>query len=989
MSKESIQLQKLSPDTDIDISVYEDALKKAFEDKSLLNIAITGSNGAGKSSVINTYLSKRAAEKNVIRVSFAKFKNALDSSDDDRTRGKEETKSVQCSEVGGSKQSTDKTKGCKDDLSSKVINQLVHQIDSKKIPATRFPINKYSKKKSIIMIILVALWLGAGLSTVFVNTKMQNIEPLWIAKNSAIIFCVFIACTVAMACIIVSNLLRGNVSKISIKGNEISLFDDHDSTFDKYLSEVKYLFDNCGCDAVLFEDIDRFEDVEIFERLREINILVNSNKEKNDKHIKFIYLMRDDLLEPKERVKFFDVIIPILPCANANNAYGHFSKMLKGEGINDSLLFSISQYIDDMRLIKNIVNEFHIYNQKLSNANKNVDELFASIVYKNLFPQDYNLLISNQGFIHDVFDYNNPTCPKYRFIQDVNNNQNSKELISKAVWQPLYEFIYEHIKYNNLKEKIENYNSVKGPYSNVLVFFIEKGLINEHCLDYTSNFVEHEGFTRNDNIFFKRVLDKVDDNSGLKLDNCNALFERIDEIFYKYPCILNYAYLDFLVENYPENQKTKDTLSQIKAKQDVSFVKNWYESSSNKLDLVKAINSIWPEAVNLIIEGGQDKVFIDKYTLDYLRVVPSDQLKQTEFARTLSKYIVENKKYFDRDIENINDIIPKLKYLPECKVKKLDCGGKYKDNYKAICNEELYEYSLSNVVDVLEHIISISEAEFMKKPISTVLGIKGGINNIVSQNINQFLEDISEWYDQFYDDENDVIDILNNNSIDKSNKLSYLSKYKNNFHNFTCINDHSIWCDLLEKNLITMSAENAIEYYKNIGQIDEALEHSINDNDIQYNVDDIGALDCADVLDEFIEAVLHSDDINKDHKIKIIKDCRYICADYDVYKKLGWKAEGELLMQDLIAGEIVSRVFADVVEHADLDYVKQLIASNKLLNCYDVAFNQKKRATIPYSESDYTIMKLFKKRGWVTSAKHKGNLIKLIRIPENCTNWEK
>lgn len=111
------------------------------------------------------------------------------------------------------------------------------------------------------------------------------------------------------------NILR----KISFQGNEIEIFADSDeSYFDKYLNEVLYLFENASVDGIVFEDIDRFNNTSIFERLREINTLTNIRlKEKSNgdswKPLRFIYLMRDDIFENKDRTKFFGFILPIVP----------------------------------------------------------------------------------------------------------------------------------------------------------------------------------------------------------------------------------------------------------------------------------------------------------------------------------------------------------------------------------------------------------------------------------------------------------------------------------------------------------------------------------------------------------------------------------------------------------------------------------------------------------------------------------------------------
>lgn len=74
-------------------------------------------------------------------------------------------------------------------------------------------------------------------------------------------------CIVVIACLGLYNLLniqtnKNIFKKISVQGNEIEIFEDsQNSYFDKYLNEVLYLFENYKVDVIVFEDIDRFENV--------------------------------------------------------------------------------------------------------------------------------------------------------------------------------------------------------------------------------------------------------------------------------------------------------------------------------------------------------------------------------------------------------------------------------------------------------------------------------------------------------------------------------------------------------------------------------------------------------------------------------------------------------------------------------------------------------------------------------------------------------
>lgn len=107
--------------------------------------------------------------------------------------------------------------------------------------------------------------------------------------------------------------------------------------------------------------------------------------------IKFFYLLRDDIFSPKDRTKFFDFIIPIVPIVSFSNSFNIFLKIFDESHIKDKIenefLRKVSLYINDMRIIKNICNEFFVYYETLKEINLDHNKMLAIIIYKNLFPK--------------------------------------------------------------------------------------------------------------------------------------------------------------------------------------------------------------------------------------------------------------------------------------------------------------------------------------------------------------------------------------------------------------------------------------------------------------------------------------------------------------------------------------------------------------------------------------------------------------------------
>ena len=409
---QKLKFQKLTPTQDVDLSGYEEALEYVFSESDIRNIAISGSYSAGKSSIIESYKRKHP-DKNFMHLSLAHFRPA-------------DSETSETIEDGENSCVMKDQKMTESDIEGKILNQLIQQIPSKKIPQTNFRIKQnvgVGKVMAITFLTCVFILCMIhcikfyGLKEYIANLDdgifkevfsiMTNLKIRIITGIIAFaIFGVAIYKFIRVQCS--KNILR----KINLQGNEIEIFSDsNDSYFDKYLNEVLYLFENTGVDGIVFEDIDRFDNVTIFERLREINTLTNirlrgNGKEKN-KTLRFFYLLRDDIFENKDRTKFFDYILPVVPVLDSSNSYNKLKEYLENVDLyvkfDDHFLRGISLYIDDLRVLKNIFNEFIIYNKRLNNIELDVNKMFAIITYKNIFPRDFADLQLNRGFVYALF----------------------------------------------------------------------------------------------------------------------------------------------------------------------------------------------------------------------------------------------------------------------------------------------------------------------------------------------------------------------------------------------------------------------------------------------------------------------------------------------------------------------------------------------------------------------------------------------------------
>lgn len=403
MDERTYHFERLTPINDVDLNVYEEAINYVFNNSDIRNVAISGAYSAGKSSILASY-ERKHSNLRFLHISLAHFEYP------DYKVGTEVKESV---------------------LEGKILNQLIHQISSEKIPQTNFRVKKKTSDNNIkCMTFEIVLFLVMLIHFTFFDVwkKYVNALPNNLFKTILTISThpyALIGSGITMVIIfstILYKLIRTQKNKnvfrkLNLQGNEIEIFEESDdSYFDKYLNEVLYLFENADVDVIVFEDMDRFNVNRIFERLREVNTLANIQLQKEENRIlRFFYLLRDDIFDSKDRTKFFDYIVPVIPVVDSSNSYDQFISHFKNSGIfekfDESFLQGLSLYIDDMRLLKNIYNEFVIYFNRLNTTELDCNKMLAIITYKNLFPRDFAKLQLNQGFVYTVF------CKKDSFIE--------------------------------------------------------------------------------------------------------------------------------------------------------------------------------------------------------------------------------------------------------------------------------------------------------------------------------------------------------------------------------------------------------------------------------------------------------------------------------------------------------------------------------------------------------------------------------------------
>ncbi|MDG9669629.1 ATP-binding protein [Hahella sp. CR1] len=377
----------LAPTDEADkTGVYSEAILFATNNDKVSNIALTGPYGSGKSSIIQSFLKKY--RRPALHISLAAFVPEAD------------TGNV---EVG------------RQEIERSILQQMLYGADANKLPLSRFkriqsPGFGSIFKSLYILLGLLALW--------YVSQQREDIisgtffGPLvfssWLNLGAIMLSAVFLW-DVANYFYVASFGL--SLKGISLKDVEIKpAQDDEASILNRHLDEIVYFFQSTKYDLVVIEDLDRFNNADIFVTLREINRLVNENAGVK-RTIRFLYALRDDMFVNTDRTKFFEFIIPVIPIINISNSIDMVleqgRRLELDERLDQQFLREVSRYLNDLRLIQNIFNEYAIYEANLETDGENLldaNKLLAILIYKNVYPRDFEQLHRGAGTLAEILN---------------------------------------------------------------------------------------------------------------------------------------------------------------------------------------------------------------------------------------------------------------------------------------------------------------------------------------------------------------------------------------------------------------------------------------------------------------------------------------------------------------------------------------------------------------------------------------------------------
>jgi len=356
-------------------------LKQNLDTDGVYNIGVTGPYGSGKSSVIKTLIANDNNKHHFLELSLATL--------DDKEAEKDEKK-----------------------IEANLLKQMIYREKKSTLPNSRFRRVQFQSKFSLFLKSIFAIVIILAFAVAY-EPEFLKIDSLSYTFNfgDKNIWWDFLSVGILLIALflliryLVRTYGRSKLSKLNISDGEIELKEE-DSVLSKHLAEILYFFQETKYDVVIFEDLDRFENKKIFLKLRELNYILNKSNELN-REVRFIYAVKDDMFNDSSRTKFFDYIVPVIPVMNMWNARDLLKKELKNRGfdeneISDDDMKVIAFFIDDMRILINIANEYEQYRERLDKDRDKLqaNKLLAAIVYKNYYPKDFSELHNQRGKIY-------------------------------------------------------------------------------------------------------------------------------------------------------------------------------------------------------------------------------------------------------------------------------------------------------------------------------------------------------------------------------------------------------------------------------------------------------------------------------------------------------------------------------------------------------------------------------------------------------------
>lgn len=603
-----------------------------LQDQKVKNLAIFGAFGSGKSSLIETYFNSRKfrrkeSSNSVIYISLPDFEyenNTSESQQNNFYHKKQEEINKSGSEQNLNNQDTCKIKRKGNEKSYKldivtveneIIRQIIYSKINKNIPISVISNLKFDKKFVTKFCLLIFCFVFFYIQLKYNDNFNVNHYLQFSCYSTAAFICFFY-----FVHFVINWLFQSfKLSNVSFQSNGVSV--EHKSKsclFDSYIDEITYLFEESKCKYVVFEDLDRTDNYEVLTHLRNLNQILNNDPRCKDcfsikqRKIVFIYVVNSSIFKiSNETVKFFDASINVSPVVSStnswqflinfrNNLYFYYEKgkdpnsfkheFFSKHLLDDQFLIAISRYLKDLRVVKEIFNDYQNVIEKIgwlflqiSDQNlrkKLVVQCFSFALFRCILTKEYDNLNINKGATYNLLNR------KYEC-----QNLEPFEIENKS----FYELFFNDSIDLNLISELKNQDLLK--------FLLINNFISENYRLF-SNAISSKTFcNRPNDMHFLISLIKESTTYNPTLNISDFLVESILHYFpnTNFLCngALNYVFLGYLTYLYVIQKQQKYQLLLDKY---VEFIFDSIRSSKNKETKALKSSSNDNNVHNFIIE---------------------------------------------------------------------------------------------------------------------------------------------------------------------------------------------------------------------------------------------------------------------------------------------------------------------------------------------------------------------------------------------------
>ena len=855
------KLMPLHPIISNDYDSSVDLLMNGLADQDIRNVGVIAQYGAGKSSFLKTLQNKYNKKK-------VKYKNG---------KIKLNSLSISLANFNSRDERSPKISDeINDELEKSILQQMLYRKERSDLPHSHIKrVNNFihSRFWRFLFLMLSCIICVAAFTLYGLNFNNINIFsfPFWDYVYPIVGAVFFLPALVLL-------ILTVNFTKISIKDVEIEVQSKSESLLNKHLDEIIYFFQKTKYNTVIFEDLDRFNNLKIFVKLRELNNILNSNDKLIAKigRIIFIYAIRDGVFEDaQDRIKFFDLVFPIFPVLSPLNRGDKIKTALQNSGfgkewLTNSFINDISYYITDMRLLNNIVNdcisfssmkEFNSLKED-SDKMRNI-QLFSIMVYRNLHPNDFSQFEQGKGELAQLI--NQAEDFKASTIKTVNSEigqlkERNRPLHSKASLAPDEQTILDK-NLRKIKELYLQKSSIGGiitfiknnanqffqrcEVSNILKMLIINGYINDNFKNYI--FRSGNSFlSENDETYGTILLERKPPIFDLKLQDVALIIQDMSADKFTSESALNFDAVNYLFNNQTTYKEQCDSMELLfKTESSVvkefifSFIEDLKDVDLNNCETVISkhflifIVTYLKDLFYLISKSTIEKEKIINFLLIVLMLCADNTILNQTYPEIFKTYLDSN----DKLLKSIDKFELKLGFLKQhgLSIRELKKFNYNESVLSMILRNNFWDINFENVLFVLTQKFGYSESDVLTKGISLIKSLNDtNVTKYILTDQQKYITEVMLKADDLEINDAHLRNLLNDNNLNDEIKEAIIKKQRIRLTYASPLPTADIAKCLLKYNKIAISASSINNFISNFPKLRNEIAEYIIVNHEEY-----------------------------------------------------------------------------------------------------------------------------------------------------------